>query len=325
MTDLDVCNGSPRRLAAAAFTALGLVLAASEARAQEPAPPSSAPQPAPEAPKPAEAAAPAAPAAATPLVLPAEPVPAAPSAAAPAQPAPIKPAAPVPARTPNAEIVAEAPAQAEAEATPDDGEMGTHRDHWVGTIGLRTNFIPNEGFDPFETDDVLSQLTLGVGRTVYGEDKLAVAALVLWDLGGARADARSDEATLDVHRWTLAGEGRYHFFRRFYAFGRVAPGAIRWDASLEDDSVGYTREAGNWMFALDLSAGAAFEFAGQNRGKSTSPRGWVSVEGGYGWSTASEVSFESGDNEIPARVEPLTLNDLALRGGIFRIAANITY
>jgi hypothetical protein len=305
MTDRDVRKGSARRLTAAAVTALGVLLAASAARAQDPTPLEEEPPPA------------------------AGPTAAAPAPAAPPQPAapvaPVKPAAPVAAAVPQAEIAPGSAAEAESEGSPDDGEMGTHRDHWVGTIGLRTNFIPNEGFDPFETDDVLSQLTLGVGRTVYGEDKLSVAALLLWDLGGARADARSDEATLDVHRWTLAGEGRYHFFRRLYAFGRVAPGAIRWDASLEDDSVGYTREAGNWMFALDLSAGAAFEFAGQNRGKSTSPRGWVSVEGGYGWSTASEVTFESGGNEIPARVEPLTLDDLALRGGIFRIAANITY
>jgi hypothetical protein len=257
-----------------------------------------------------------------------EPAPAKPARSEPAPAAAAAPATPAKSATSGAVLKAEIlpePAEAEASGPPDDGEMGTHRDHWVATLGLRTNFIPNEGFDAFETNDVLSQLSLGVGRTLYGEDRLSLAALLLWDLGGARADARSDEASLGVHRFTVAGEGRYHFFRRFYAFGRLAPGAIRWDARLEDDSVGYTREAGNWMFALDLTAGAAFEFAGQNRGKSTSPRGWISVEGGYGWSTSSEVIFEDAGNQIPARVEPLALNDLALRGGIFRVAANLTY
>ncbi|HEY3494904.1 MAG TPA: hypothetical protein VGK73_09470 [Polyangiaceae bacterium] len=242
-----------------------------------------------------------------------------------------EPAAPPP---PTAFIIASRPANpnapapapaAESESAPDDGEMGSHRDHVLGTVGLRVAFIPDEGLDPFSADDVLAQFSLGAGSTVYGADDFSIAALLLWDTGGTSADARGDEASLSLHRFTAAGEGRYHFFRRLYAFGRVAPGALRWDASLEDGSVGYTRETGNWMFALDLSAGTTFEFAGETRGKRFRPRGWFSAEAGYGWTTSSEVSFAGDDSQGPARVEPLAFNDLALRGGYFRLSANLTY
>jgi hypothetical protein len=85
------------------------------------------------------------------------------------------------------------------------------------------------------------------------------------------------------------------------------------------------------VFAADLSAGAAFEFAGEARGQSKRPRGWVSVDGGYGWSAASrmELTAEDGTEEEesarPARAEPLAFGDLGLRGGFFRVALGITY
>lgn len=220
--------------------------------------------------------------------------------------------------------VAEPPA-AESESAPDDGLMGTHRDHLLATVGVRVGYIPNAGFDPFSTDDALAQFSLGVGSTVYGDDDISIATLLYYDVGGSTAEARGGEASLSTHRITFAGEGRYHFFRRLYVFGRVAPGALRWDASLEDGSIGYTRNAGNWMFALDLSAGTTFEFAGEARGKSSRPRAWLSAEAGYGWTTSSEVTFVTDEDQGPARVEPLAFNDLALRGGFFRISANVTY
>jgi hypothetical protein len=302
---------------------LVVALAATEARAQTEAepekPPSESPSPkAKPAPAPEAAPAPAAPDAAPIVVETADKNKAAPKTEKQELPPAIAPAAKA-ASTPAAPK--EGP-----ESAPDDGAMGSHRDHWLGSVGVRVGYIPNEGFDPFDTNNGLTQFSLGIGRTLYGEGDLAFAALLLWDGGGSEATARGGKAELYAHRLSVGGEGRYHIFRRFYLFGRVAPGAIRWDASLEDSSVGYTRDAGNWMFALDLSAGANFEFAGEARGASNRPRGWLSVEGGYGWSTASEVIFEGGeDDQVPARVEPLVFDDLALRGGFFRIAANITY
>jgi hypothetical protein len=318
---------TPRAFARALLLASSVTCFATAASAQT-APAAESPKPATDTqdkPQPEEKPA----TAAKPAATAAEPAATASKPAAPPPPElvsapPPRPAAPaVAASSANA---SSAKPEAEDESHPDDGLMGSHRDHLLGTIGMRVGYIAHEGLDPFSTNDVLSQFSLGVGSTVYGKDDLSFAALLLWDTGGTTADARGGEAKLFTHRLALGGEGRYHFFRRFYTYGRVAPGVVRWDASLSDASVGYERSAGNWMFSLDVCAGTAIEFAGEARGKSNRPRGWLSAEAGYGWTTASEVEFTSDeDNQVPARVEPLAFPDLALRGGFFRVAANLTY
>ena len=210
--------------------------------------------------------------------------------------------------------------------TPDDGAMGTHRDHFVGVLGVRTNYVTNSGFDPFATDNALPQLSLGVGSTLASADQLSLAGLLLWDWGRSEATARGAESALDVHRLTLAAEGRYHVIRRLYVFGRLAPGALHWKASIRDRIADLERVDDRWVFAADLSAGAAFEFAGEARGESKRPRGWVSADGGYGWSAASETALEPDEgSSAPARPEPVALGDLGLRGGFFRVALGITY
>jgi hypothetical protein len=231
------------------------------------------------------------------------------SATASAPPNPTKPAAPV-----------------EKDEAPDDGAMGSHRDHWIGTLGVRTNYVTNSGYDPFDSDNALSQLALGVGRTLASDDQLSLAGLLLWDWGRSEAKARGAESALDVHRLTLAAEGRYHLIRRLYVFGRLAPGALHWKAKLQDRVADLELADDRWVFAADLSAGAAFEFAGEKRGASKRPRGWVSADGGYGWSAASGVELAAEDaNEAPARSEPVALGDLGLRGGFFRVALGLTY
>jgi hypothetical protein len=218
------------------------------------------------------------------------------------------------------------PALPVEDEAPDDGAMGSHRDHWVGTLGVRTNYVTNSGYDAFDSDNALPQLAVGVGRTLASDDRLSLAGLLLWDWGRSEATARGAESALDVHRLTLAAEGRYHLIRRLYVFGRLAPGALHWKANLQDRVADLELADDRWVFAADLSAGAAFEFAGEKRGASKRPRGWVSADGGYGWSAASGVELVPEDaNAAPARSQPVALGDLGLRGGFFRVALGLTY
>ncbi len=213
-----------------------------------------------------------------------------------------------------------------AEATPDDGLMGSHQEHLIGVLGVRFGFIPGSGYDPFSDDNALTQSSLGVGRTVYALEDLSFAALALWDWGESNATARGADTSISVHRLSIGLEGRYHFLRRLFAFARIAPGALHWDATLRDGGAGVDRMDSSWAFSTDLSAGAAFEFAGEPRGISNLPRGFVVADGGYGWSGASSLSFEPESAETgPARLEPLDLGEVALRGGFFRVAAMVTY
>lgn len=208
----------------------------------------------------------------------------------------------------------------------DDGKMGTHQTHWIVSIGWRQGFVGNSGLDPFSENNAVPQLSLSAGRTLLADGNLSLVGLVLWDWGMLESSARGAKTTLAVNRLTLGAEGRYHFVRRLYAFGRLAPGALNWSASLEDGVAGLNQTDSAWSFAGDLSAGAAFEFGGSDRGASTRPRAWIAFDGGYGWAGSSKVELKpENEGEAPVRAQPLALGELAVRGPFLRFSVTGTY
>lgn len=207
----------------------------------------------------------------------------------------------------------------------DDGLMGTHQVHWIVGIGLRESFVTHSGFDPFSTNNVLPQVSLDAGRVVYANGPFSIATLLGFDWGSTKATARGADTELDVSRVTAMLEGRYHFWRRFYAFGRIAPGALYSQATLKDPVASVDRQSKQWAFASDFSLGAAVEFAGEDRGESLRPRGWLGLDAGYGYAQATKLALASNDASAPARLAPLDLGELAVRGGFFRVNGTITF
>ncbi|HTQ07641.1 MAG TPA: hypothetical protein VMI54_27480 [Polyangiaceae bacterium] len=284
-----------------------------------------------------------APASSTPAPAPALPVPPQPKPAtdddadqpaAPNAPAPTSdasPAAPAPIASPDTPMPAP-PSTARAVAEPDlnsvdDGTLGTHQEHWLLGIGVREMFVTEKAYDPFSTDNVLPQVSLNLGRAFYASGPLSFAGLFVWDYGSTKATARGADASLAVHRLTAAAEARYHLFRRWYVFGRVAPGALHSAATLHDQVVGVDRESNAWVFTSDFSAGSAFEFAGDARGASTRPRAWIGADAGYSWAESAKLDFKAtgADSSTPARLEPLSFGELAVRGAFLRFTATLTY
>jgi hypothetical protein len=210
---------------------------------------------------------------------------------------------------------------------PDDGKLRHHQDHWVGTLGFRVAKISSEGFDPFADSDELAQFSVGLGRTIVTAGNLSLAGLFLYDVGGRSNEARGATTDLTVHRLTLGIEGRYHFIRQLFVFGRVAPGTIHSIAALEDVStIVSNQSARNWVFATDLSAGAMFELTGfPGNQKKRRPNLWITFEGGYGIAGKSELSMTPDDDSGPERAEPIELGTLALNGPFMRGAFVLTY
>jgi hypothetical protein len=241
------------------------------------------------------------------------------------------PALPTPLISPQANAAPPPPAPAPPSAPDlnqiDDGQMGTHQEHWLLGVGLRETFVTGKGYDPFSTDNVLPQVSIDLGRAFYASGPVSLAAIFAWDYGSTKATARQADTSLVVHRLTAGAEGRYHLLRRLYVFGRIAPGAQHSAATLHDEVAGVDRETDAWVFTSDFSLGAAFEFAGDARGASTRPRAWIGADGGYSWAAASKLDFKTAgpSDQTPARLEPLRFDDLALRGAFFRLAATVTY
>jgi hypothetical protein len=250
----------------------------------------------------------------------------APAANAPAA-EPSKPAVPVDKSQARVHYALPEPTEAASEPPPTDYEtlpLARHQDHWFVSGGYRASWIEDAAFDPFSEDDVLGQLSLNAGRTVYAQDRLSVAVSGMFDFGTTSAPARSLNAEYQALRLGLGLEGRYHLRSWLYAYARVTPGAVRSEASLDSTS-GPHYEAVNWSAAVDGSLGAAIRVIGTRDGRKFSPRVWLFAEVGYGWVAGQDLSLEATGAGAPPRAEPVELGELDASGTTLRLGALVTF
>jgi hypothetical protein len=216
-------------------------------------------------------------------------------------------------------------ALAQDRAGEDANELGTHQKNLRLEIGNRTQFVSDEGLDPFSENDVLPQLALGASVTLYTNDRLSLAGVVGFDYGTTSAEARDNATSLDVRRFTLGPEARYHLLRVLALTAKVAPTLTREAAEV---STGLDTDLRNiaWKFGVDATAGAALELYGYHSGASRKPRLWVTAEGGYGWTASNQLVLEPVEaSAAPQRLTPLELRDLSLSGPLFRITAALSF
>ncbi len=212
------------------------------------------------------------------------------------------------------------------EAPPADYEalpLGRHQEHWVVSAGARVSWLGDEAFDPFSEEDAFSQVSLAAGRVLVAEDRLSLAVLGVLEAGEAEAYARSMKADYSSLRFALSLEGRYHLRSWLYGYARLAPGALRAEASLESPELA-TYEAAAWSASVDGALGAAVRIIGARDGSKRSPRVWLFAEGGYGWAASQELSLEATSGS-PPRAEPIELGELDPSGGFLRLGANLTF
>jgi hypothetical protein len=221
-----------------------------------------------------------------------------------------------------------AAAAEEADAAPAEPQassaLGNHQRNIRLEIGERTQFVKSAGFDPFSTNDVLPQLSLGASFGFWAQDKLSLAAVAGFDYGSVSANVRSDQATIDLRRFTLAPEARYHVLRVLLLSAKVGPTLTR-EAADVSGPLGSMLKTG-WKFGFDATAGAAVELWGYANGASHKPRIWLMGEGGYGWTSAMNLTFKPEDSgAAPQRLTPLDLGELSVSGPLFRITAGLSF
>ena len=208
-----------------------------------------------------------------------------------------------------------------------DGPLGSYQTHWEATAGVRTAFITDGGFDPYATDNALTQVSLGGGRTLLAEGRFSLAVMALWDYGQRQGTARGERTQLDVHRLSLGPEIRYHVIPRFFVFVRASPSAIYTDAQLDEAVTAVNVYSHKWAAGFDATAGAAFEVFGKRSGESKKPRFWVVGDGGYSWAAPVDVNLRpaSDSTSAPERVAAVPFPALRLRGPMFRVSAAMTF
>jgi len=205
------------------------------------------------------------------------------------------------------------------------GALGNHQRNIRLDIGARTQFVSSDGLDPFSTNDVLPQLSVGASVVFWTQDRLSLAGVAGFDYGTSSARLRSDEASLDLRRFTLAPEARYHLLRVLALTAKVGPTLTR-EAAEVSGPLDTTMLKTGWKFGFDATAGAAVELWGYANGDSKKPRLWLMGEGGYGWSAPMKLVFKpENSSQVPQRLAPLELGELSVAGPLFRITAGLSF
>ncbi|MBX3183930.1 MAG: hypothetical protein KIT72_07395 [Polyangiaceae bacterium] len=211
---------------------------------------------------------------------------------------------------------------------PDETGLGKHQKHIQLSLGARSMAISSDGYDLFSDTRALDQASLGGSHALFFSGPWSVAGALGVDLGGSSARVRGQEAALATARFSLGPEVRYHLLPRLYFHGRIAATLTRTSFELTDGAAGAILSDANYRGGFDVMLGGAFEVLGSESGADRKPRGWVVAELGYGWAGAHSVSLApEGDEEsnAPARVAPLDLPDVALRGVTAKLAVAISF
>lgn len=220
------------------------------------------------------------------------------------------------------EVAPAAPARAEVlEATP---EAQAAARPWQATVGVRTTFIKDAGFDPFSSNDAFTQFSLSASRVAVRHDRTAFVAGLILDAGSAESTARDAPSKLSLTRLSALAEGRYQPWARLFGFARVAPGLLRGSASLQDASSPASSSLTTSFnaFSLDASAGAALRFGSLG---DTRLGVWLIGDGGYGWVQSEHLVLAPSLGADQSKAGALDLGFLAARGGFFRLALALSY
>lgn len=192
-------------------------------------------------------------------------------------------------------------------------------------LGLRTGFVKDAGFDPYSTNDVINQGSLGGSLTIFRRGPLSLAVGGRWEWGAVSASARAAKAKLWTHRLSVPVEVRWQLELPLYLFARAAPGALYESATLDDGSATGTLSSAGWVASGDASLGFAL-LMGPWRASPRTPRWWLIGDGGYGYAAARDVKLSpEGSANDPRRYGAVELPRLALGGGFMRFAVATTF
>ena len=216
-------------------------------------------------------------------------------------------------------------ADAEPQRADAPDALGSHQRNVRLDIGLRTQFLKGAGYDPFSGNDVLHHFSTSASLAFWSHERLSLAGVAGFDYGMSSARARSSEASLDVRRFVLAPEARYHVLRVLALTARLGPTLTREEATL---SAGLDTELSKtaWRFGLDATVGAAVELWGYASGASRKPRLWASGELGYGYTAPNQLNLKPrNESAAPQRAVPVDLGELSVGGPLFRITAGLSF
>ena len=198
-----------------------------------------------------------------------------------------------------------------------------HQKHIDLQLGAQMIGANNDGLQPFSEGAIQTRGFVRGGGAFATMGPLAVALLGDVGWGSTFANVRGLTAQLKNLSLALGLEARYHFHHRFYAYGRVAPGAEAAFAQLGELSEVSLSDT-SWAFSLDSNLGIAARLAGSSDGRKRAFRFWVFAEGGFRYAGKQKLSLEV-DEGGPSRPDPLVLDPLSTTGALFAGGVGLSF
>ncbi len=192
------------------------------------------------------------------------------------------------------------------------------------SLGVGLTWLGDEEFDLFSDSDVLPQVSLRAGVTVWKNGRFSVLGVVGGDYGAAGSTTRGTPTHLDFVGLLLGGELRAHAFSGLVGYGRVLAGpaiiASRVGPAGGTDTLALLEPA----VAVSGNLGAAARLYGSRNGPSRSFRLEAYVQGGYDFVSEVGLVYQAGPDG-PLRPEPLDLGVLSAGGPTFGFGLQGSY
>jgi hypothetical protein len=217
---------------------------------------------------------------------------------------------------------------AAARAEPDQAERadGHGAPEVLLGIGARGLLLPNAGYEPYSSNELMFQLALTGGLTILQARDVALIAFAEWDWGTTSADARAGSASLAMHRFAGGLEARFGLGRRLFLSVKAAPAAIYLPSSIQEPSSNTTLTAHPWTWALDTT-GSLGVMLGSVKARRAPVRFWLGAEVGYSFAGAATMAFtgQPQDSTDTRTFGAVMLPAFRPSGGVSRLFFNVTF
>ena len=210
---------------------------------------------------------------------------------------------------------------------PYTGPLGYHQKHLLFWVGVRNDFVRDDRFDMFATNDAMVAFSAGGAATLLSLGDLSLAGFGYWEFGSRSADVRGEDTNIRLNRLELGPELRYHLHYRLYGFSRLGLGATKMRATRDNEVSNTEMIAEDWVLSGDLTAGGAYRLFGGASGEKRSVRVWFLAEAGYSLVSRASLVFGPADGQrnVPERTQPDDFGELDLSAPLFRLSVAATY
>lgn len=201
-------------------------------------------------------------------------------------------------------------------------------------VGFRTDVLSHRGFDPFSTDDAVTQLALTASQALTQIGATALAVGFEWNRGQVDSEARGVPTSLALDRLLLQVEASRPIRGPLSGIVRAGAGVLTAKARIDDASGPRDAFGGGagayatrfWAPSVEASAGLAWRLGTGAAVWRSRLSFWLRGDAGYTFSVARDLTLTTQSEPVLGRTDdPVRLGGLAVRGAFARLQLAVSF